>query len=155
MKDKISYYELLGMIKENNIPLNIEVELAHKKRKYTMAIDTDGSFLYYDLVGHEDENFPSYLSECFLEYMMFDKNIRIIDEILTKEEKEYLANVIKPFKDRIRYIIKKRGSSDTTEYIYIMLDNEETFYLPVFEKGKYYKRMEIEKPYRLEYLELL
>ena len=63
--------------------------------------------------------------------------------------------MIKPFKDRIRYIIKKRGSSDTTEYIYIMLDNEETFYLPVFEKGKYYKRMEIEKPYRLEYLELL
>lgn len=155
MKDKISYYELLGMIKEDNIPYKIELELAGKKRIYSKDIDFDGSFSYYDLVGKEDEDFHSYLSECFLESMMFDKNIRIIDEILTKEEKEYLANVIKPFKDRIRYIIKKRGASGTTEYIYIMLDSRETFSLPVFEKGKYYKRMEIEKPYRLEYLELL
>lgn len=69
------------------------------------------------------------------------------EPILTKEEKEYLSNVIKPFKNRVGYIIKYTNlCALKEEYIQICVksyDNEldEDINLPVFVEGSMYKNM--------------
>ena len=70
---------------------------------------------------------------------------------------EYLSNVIKPFRDRVNYIIKTENSLG--EYITIHSRlytgcHPDVTLLPEFEKGAMYKGMEINKRYNLEELEL-
>ena len=72
-------------------------------------------------------------------------------EILDEEEKEYLSNVIKPFRDKVEYIVKKYCLGK--EYISIFLI-EENISLPYFKRGTMYKEMKIEKKYTLEELGL-
>ena len=72
-------------------------------------------------------------------------------QILDKEEKEYLKNVVRPFRKRIKHI-KKRGD-DTEKYILITLDND-SMCLPFFENNKYYKGMKLDKEYTLKELGL-
>lgn len=71
-------------------------------------------------------------------------------EILDEEEKEYLSAVIRPFKDRIEFIAKRRMFDD---YICIGL-NDEAISLPYFKKGTMYKGMEADKKYTLKELGL-
>lgn len=74
-------------------------------------------------------------------------------EILDEEEKEYLSNVIKPFRDKIEYIIKNSSFSSEEEYISISLLRE-NLCLPYFKKRTMYKGMEEKKKYTLEELGL-
>lgn len=78
----ISYYDLLGMVKDENAPERIEVSLTYgTSRIYKAEYDgIDGDFSYYYLDGNEDESYRYYLSKCFLESSMFDKCIKILDE---------------------------------------------------------------------------
>lgn len=75
---------------------------------------------------------------------------------LTVEEKAYLSAVIKPFRDRVEFI-KKRSFSTTkrgkVEYIAMDLGTDDVC-LPVFEKGKYYQGLELDREYDLEELGL-
>ena len=74
-------------------------------------------------------------------------------EILTKEEKDYLSTVIKPFRNRINYIAKKYGPSKRSEYIEIFLNDSNyigayrDFILLYFETGTMFQGMEIYKGY--------
>lgn len=76
----ISYYELLGMIKDGNIPKRIYVKLpslnygVHYIAKYDY-----GDFSHY-YAEEDDINYKSYLSECFLENDMFGRFIQVLDE---------------------------------------------------------------------------
>ena len=86
--------------------------------------------------------------------------IEIADEpLLTPKEKEYLENVLIPYKDRIIYIKKQTIGRNWAEII-IKVESiiAEKFYdlisLPVFEKDKYYKNLVNNKPYTKEELEL-
>ena len=56
--------------------------------------------------------------------------------ILDDEEKRYLKAVIRPFKNRVRYILKK-DCYDGDCYISIELDDEEDIKLPYFKKRNY------------------
>ena len=91
----ISYYELLGMIKEDKAPKEIRVHLTSKPKIYKAIYDF-GDFNYYKLYEEEiiDDDYKDYLAECFLESSMFEKNIEILDEKKDKkihwEEKEGL-----------------------------------------------------------------
>ncbi len=79
----ISYYELLGMIKEGNIPNKIKVHLTPCTSKiYVKESDIDESLIYYriDEMEEEDENYKDYLAVCYLESSMFDETIEILDE---------------------------------------------------------------------------
>lgn len=82
------------------------------------------------------------------------------EPILTEEEKEYLSNVIKPFKNRVCYIIKyKNLCALNEEYIQICVrsyNNEldEDINLPLFVKGSMYKNMQEERRYSLRALGL-
>lgn len=80
---KISYYELLGMIKEGNIPVRIKVCLVgNKKVVYIAEFESNYALVCYRIENEkeEDENYHYYLSECLIECSMFDKNIEIIVE---------------------------------------------------------------------------
>lgn len=85
-----------------------------------------------------------------------DKIIKIPKPILDDAEREYLSNVIKPFRDKVMYIAKY--DTEKNQFIricYCDIDkNLEYMYFPPFKKGTMYKGMEVNKKYSLEDLEL-
>ncbi len=78
------------------------------------------------------------------------------ESILDEEEKKYLSAIIRPFRDRVEYILKgDRG--DNRSYIIIVIksidkDRKESICSPYFETNKMYKGMEEGKEYTLEEL---
>ena len=76
-------------------------------------------------------------------------------EILDEAEKRYLRGVIKPFKDKVKYI-KKCDFSDTKNIEIGIKKNSYIWKLslPPFEKDMMYKNMEDDKQYTLEELGL-
>lgn len=80
-------------------------------------------------------------------------------EILDKQEKEYLRNLIRPFRDRVINIIKENDNNGEA-FITITVkrfndkDRKEAIMLPYFKKHTMYKGMELDKSYTLEELGL-
>lgn len=74
-------------------------------------------------------------------------------EILDEVEKEYLSNVIKPFRHKVEYIVKRDLEFSHNQYILIMLKND-SISLPGFKKNSMYKGMKSNKEYSLEELNL-
>ena len=70
---------------------------------------------------------------------------------LTKEEKDYLLEVVKPFRDKIEYI--KRLTSDSWDSIQMITDKGVTAVL-FFETDTRYKNMEPDREYTLAELGL-
>lgn len=80
---KISYYELLGMIKEGNIPKKLYVKLPQVNYGSTYIAEYDDEdFSYYCQEDTKDNevNYRSYLGECFLESDMFAECIEILED---------------------------------------------------------------------------
>ena len=86
------------------------------------------------------------------EYWVTVHDIELIKEILDEKEKEYLNNIIKPFRNRVTYIEKRKWQD--SEYIKIGIKNDVNIDLPNFEKGKMYQGMESDKNYTLSELGL-
>ena len=84
------------------------------------------------------------------------------EDILDEEEKKYLSAVIKPFRDRVKYIYKINVIDDCSQIICIRMkryDFEENpiceyMYLPYFKKDTMYKKMKAGKKYTLKELGL-
>ena len=84
------------------------------------------------------------------------------EPILTDKEKEYLSAVIKPFRNRVKYIYKINVIDDCSQLISIRMERYdfeenlrcEYMYLPYFKKDTMYKGMETDKKYTLEELGL-
>lgn len=83
------------------------------------------------------------------------------EPILDDVEKEYLGNILRPFRHRVKYIKKLEaycGRNDRVENIFIRLcvkdGHEDFFSLPYFPKGSMYKGMKTEKQYTLKELGL-
>lgn len=102
-------------------------------------------------------NYKDSYSEKFL-----DQEVEIeIPDLLTKEEKEYLENVFKPFKNRVTKI-KLIQSHYYPNFLYIeytirsLVDtlNCESHNMSYFKKGTMYKNLKIGKEYTLEDLGL-
>ena len=77
--------------------------------------------------------------------------------ILTDIEKEYLLNIIKPFRDSVVTIAKCNCYGDCAYFIQIMViqnNRPEYINLPYFEKGRMYRGMKTNKEYTLEKLDL-
>ena len=85
-----------------------------------------------------------------------------VKDILDKEEKEYLSNIIKPFRDRVN-LIRKSDSKLADDIYYKVIEismkslipywKNEVIVLPAF-KSNLYSDMEIGKEYTLEELGL-
>lgn len=73
--------------------------------------------------------------------------------ILDDEEKRYLGEVVRPFKNRIRSITKMNSITECEQYIKIELCDC-TLMLPYFKKETMYSGMEDEKKYTLKELGL-
>lgn len=77
-------------------------------------------------------------------------------EILDDTEKNYLRSVIRPFRDRVKYIKKQqeiRGDEDKS-FIAISVDDDIPIMLPYFDTDTMYKGMKLNKKYTLEELGL-
>lgn len=85
---------------------------------------------------------------------LLNGSVTIEKLILDKQEKEYLSNVIKPFKDSVFGIVKQPQYVNDYEYISIMIKEEsgDHFHmsLPCFKVGTMYKGMEPGKKYSLK-----
>lgn len=79
-------------------------------------------------------------------------DLELVKEVLNEKEKEYLNNVIKPFRNRVTYIAK--GSSRFGEFISIGIENDLPITLPYFSECTMYKGMQIGKKYTLTELGL-
>lgn len=75
------------------------------------------------------------------------------EEILDETEKRYLASVIKPFRHKIKSIMK-RSEYGSLCYIKICLKNNDTANLPDFKENSMYKGMEPNREYSLKELGL-
>lgn len=73
------------------------------------------------------------------------------DPILDDAERKYLSAVIRPFRDRVKYIEKIECACE--EYIHIQLNGDWTI-LPHFRTGTMYKGMKPDHKYTLEELGL-
>lgn len=86
--------------------------------------------------------------------IFFDDWEVVCEGILDGEERKYLSNVIKPFREEVDYIVKDTfkekeliviAYKDPTQYITA---------LPCFKKGTMYKGMKVNKGYSLKELGL-
>lgn len=95
-------------------------------------------------------------------YFFTVHDLEEVKEILDAEEKEYLGNVIKPFRDRVN-LIRKSSSKLADDIYYKVFEisikslipywENEVIVLPAF-KSNLYSDMEIGKEYTLEELGL-
>lgn len=76
------------------------------------------------------------------------------EPILDDKEREYLANVIKPFRDKVKCIVKYKNYYNRSEYIAISLKNDTPIHLPYFNEDTMYKNMELNTEYILKELGL-
>ena len=68
--------------------------------------------------------------------------------VLDEGERKYLEAFLAPFKNRVKYIVKKHVSfNPSIEWITIKFDNGEAVVLPYFERGKMYKGMDDMREY--------
>lgn len=85
--------------------------------------------------------------------IMNGKEMIIKKPILDEAEREYLSNIIKPFRDRVVSIVKY-DDYDRCECIVIKYRNINGYtgrmYFPAFEKDTMYKGMKANKKYTLE-----
>ena len=85
------------------------------------------------------------------------KLIKIPKPVLDDVEKEYLSTVIKPFRNRIKYIFKFPCANGDYEAITAVMkgrDYYDSLSFPKFKKGSMYKGMELIKEYSVEELGL-
>ena len=76
------------------------------------------------------------------------------EPILDDVEREYLSTVIKPFRKKVKKIVKRTNTQEE-QYIRIVLDGIERMNFPNFNKNTgMYKGMEADKLYSLEELGL-
>ena len=75
-------------------------------------------------------------------------------QILDEVEKRYLSAVIRPFRNRIKYICKIDHYNNEWDFIYLGVKNESDMDFPKFKHGTMYKDMEPGRKYTLEELGL-
>ena len=90
---------------------------------------------------------------CIICYKWLEEEYK--PQILTDSEKEYLSAVIKPFRNKVKGFNKGLYIFNL-EYIRIITKEGVPYnvVLPCFNKGEYYKNMEIDKEYILAELGL-
>ena len=79
-----------------------------------------------------------------------------IESPLDDKEKEYLGNIVKPYRDRVGFIVKTEADGCERIIIRVLGLTQYNNYimLPYFYKNTMYKGMEVGKEYTLEELGL-
>lgn len=141
-------YERIRMVKM----LNIEKYRA-RLENYDKSLDCDIQNIREKYKGKNNFCGSKTCDECRKENMQWlleEYKEQILDDV----EKKYLSAVIKPFRDKVKYMLK---NSFNEEFISIVLEDKERreyFNFPYFKKGTMYQGMEANKRYTLEELGL-
>ena len=101
-------------------------------------------------VSVESDNYTKSLTDDILDWMAQPYKEPILDDA----ERKYLADVIRPFRNKIDTILKFQTWDGSSQYIYISMKDNHMGTLPVFPKGTMYKGMENGKHYSLKELGL-
>ena len=111
-------------------------------------------------IGYSNHCYVIEVGCCWYNFTVHD--LEEVKDILDKEEKEYLSNIIKPFRDRVN-LIRKSDSKLADDIYYKVIEisikslipywENEVIVLPAF-KSNLYSDMEIGKEYTLEELGL-
>lgn len=107
--------------------------------------------IYYTSMEIYREFFSGSISICSTFTKWLEEEYK--PNILEEKEKEYLAAVIKPFRDRVKYITKYIYPAKE-EYLLIVMYNGERMSFPTFKKETMYKGMKVYEEYTLEDLGL-
>ncbi len=87
-------------------------------------------------------------------YGLLKGHLKIKKPILDEVEKHYLESVLRPFKDKISFIIKYDNFNNSYRIRVYICDGEDYLRFPYFKKGTMYKSMEDDKKYTLKELGL-
>ena len=114
---------------------------------------TEDYLMYYHTEGEYWEK-ASFDTLCNLLNGKYEV-IKLPKSILTKQERNYLSQVIKPFREKIQHISKLSSIDGESICIDIRYDwEEDSIMLPKFAAGTLYKGMEIGKEYSVKDLGL-
>ena len=80
--------------------------------------------------------------------------LEVEEPILDDAERKYLSGVIRPFRDRVKYILRCGGNLFPNDFIKMVIKDEGTISLPYFKENTMYKGMKLNKEYTLEELGL-
>lgn len=130
--------------------VELEEEFNVYKSKIVNKFTEDG------IVSYSKDNQNWIRNYYLLENLLIGYTEIIKKPILDDIERRYLSNVIKPFRDRVKDIVKH--GYDCYEYIEIRFYSENipmgNINLPYYEKSSMYKGMELDKRYSLKDLGL-
>ena len=136
--------QMLGVELEEEFKLNDSDDYKYK-------ITKDGMFMYSGFAS-------DWFSANHILLGVLIGKYEIEKPILTDKEKEYLSNVIKPFRDKVTGVIKwGKEIGKGLEYIVVIYTDdckERGMGFPCFKEGTMYKGMEPNKEYTLEDLGL-
>lgn len=131
------------------IKLNERFNISDRACDYML---TENGIKYY----HIYDNMWYRNDYTLIELLRGDAKIAEEKSILTKEEKQYLANIIAPFQDNVIHITKhilQRNGTKKSEYISISYKDgdgfQSTLDLPAFKLNTAYRGMRPEEKYTL------
>lgn len=134
--------KLLGV--EMGVPFNIK--------------DKNGVELMYSPFTFKDDGLYDKYNDnrcCHLLNCLLNGACEIEQPILTKKEKTYLEGVLRPFKDRVVFVVKRKSIDKELIKVKInsiVSDCFSTLDFPFFKENTMYKGMELNKKYTLEEL---
>ena len=117
------------------------------------GIDTNDNLIIYDDTSGECFCYTKEMLEEVIR-PAYETIYKRKEPILDDKEREYLANVIKPFRDKVKCIVKYKNYYNRSEYIAISLKNDTPIHLPYFNEDTMYKNMELNTEYILKELGL-
>ena len=143
----------LGEVKETDGNFMVIVVLKHKCPYFigkTYCVLNSGD--KFKIIKRENRKFFKSLPNHFTGILEVENGYIVEKEILDDVEKEYLSAVIKPFRNKVKFIRKCYALNG--EFIHIGIINETGIFLPNFKKNTMYEGMEVDKEYTLKELSL-
>ena len=140
---------MLGLELNENFRLKSRlIDLSTYEFKFTE------DYLMYCLTEGDYLNKASFDTLCNLLNGKYEV-IKLPKSILTKQERNYLLSIVKPFKEKVQHISKLSSTDGESICIDIRYDwEEDSIMLPKFAAGTLYKGMEIGKEYSIKELNL-
>jgi len=141
---EVTYGQLMDMIRNNTQPDKIMADVGATYLWDGLNYYRDGDELGY-------KSLLSKYSQKYLAGMKFKYEVPPLDAI----EKEYINNIIKPFKKKLYGIKVVKRFAGESEWITIVGGGGDlNVSLPLFKKGTMYEGLEVNKVYTLEELGL-
>ena len=121
-----------------------ETNLEHYKKELGKILNEEfanTSVVFAKIKTNYDSNIRSKYGHTYADDILDWMAQPYKEPILNDTEKEYLAAVIRPFRDKVDTISKFQTRDDSSQYIYIGMKDRRWSNLPTFPKGTMYKGM--------------